>query len=92
MAKGVFEEMFDSGKPASQIVKEKGLSQITDVDQIGGVVTEVLDSNPEAVADFSRGKEQALTFLVGQVMKVTRGRANPAMVNKLLKEQLQAKK
>ena len=92
MAKGVFKEMFDSGKPASQIVKEKGLSQITDVDQIGGVVTEVLDSNPDAVADFSRGKEQALTFLVGQVMKVTRGRANPAMVNKLLKEQLQAKK
>ena len=92
MAKGVFEEMFGTGKSPGRIVKEKGLSQITDSEEIGRVVTEVLGNNPNTVSDFLGGKEQALTYLVGQVMKVTRGRANPAAVNSLLRDQLQAMK
>ncbi len=92
MAKGVFEEMFDTGQSPGRIVKEKGLLQMTDSTEISGAVAQALENNPDAVSDFLSGKEQALTFLVGQVMKATRGRANPAMVNSLLREQLQSRK
>ena len=92
MAKGVFEEMFDTGQSPGLIVKEKGLLQMTDSTEISGAVAQALKNNPDAVSDFLSGKEQALTFLVGQVMKATRGRANPAMVNSLLREQLQSRK
>lgn len=88
MAKDVFQEMYDSGKTPLDIVKEKGLSQITDTDEIMAVVDETLSKNPQAVGDFASGKAQALGFLVGQVMKATRGRANPTKVNKLLKDRL----
>ena len=91
MAKDVFEEMFNTGKDPGRIVKEKGLTQITDSEEIGQVVAQVLESNPDAVSDFLGGKEQALTYLVGQVMKATCGSANPAMVNNLLRKQLQVK-
>ena len=87
-AKTVFEEMFSSGRRASEIVAERGLTQISDAQEIAGVVAQVIATNTQAVADFKRGKEQALTFLVGQVMRETKGRANPAVVNKLLKERL----
>ncbi len=88
MAKDVFQEMYDTGKGPSAIVKEKGLSQITDTGEISAVVDEVLTQNSQAVADFSSGKAPALTFLVGQVMKATRGKANPAKVNQLLRERM----
>ncbi|MFQ5933949.1 MAG: Asp-tRNA(Asn)/Glu-tRNA(Gln) amidotransferase subunit GatB, partial [Dehalococcoidia bacterium] len=91
MAKAVFEEMFNTGASPGQIIKERSLSQITDSEEISGIVARVLGENPDAVSDFLGGKEQALTFLVGQVMKATRGRANPGAVNNLLREQLEAK-
>lgn len=88
-AKEVFEEMFKSGKAATQVVSEKGLTQISDTSQIETIVVKVLEDNPQAVADFKAGKQQALIFLVGQVMKGTRGRANPQLVNQLLRERLE---
>ena len=88
-AKTVFEEMFASGRRAGEIIIERGLAQMSDAQEITGVVAQVIASNSQAVADFKRGKEQALTFLVGQVMRETRGRANPAAVNRLLKEKLE---
>lgn len=88
IAKTVFEEMFATGKDAETIVKEKGLVQISDEGAIAAIVDEVLEKNPKTVADYRAGKERALGFLVGQVMKATRGKANPNLVNKLLKEKL----
>ncbi len=88
IAKEVFEEMFHSGKTASQIVEEKGLTQISDAVTVEQVVQRVIQDNPQAVADFRAGKRQALTFLVGQVMKETRGRANPGLVNQTLQKLL----
>lgn len=88
-AKTVFEEMFHSGRCASEIVAERGLTQISDAQEMDGIVAQVIATNPQAVADFKKGKEQALTFLVGQVMRQTKGRANPSLVNKLLKEKLE---
>jgi aspartyl-tRNA(Asn)/glutamyl-tRNA(Gln) amidotransferase subunit B len=87
-AKTVFEEMFHSGKGAAEIVAEKGLSQISDAGDIEGIVRVVIAENAQAVADFRKGKERALAFLVGQAMRQTKGRANATVVNKLLKEKL----
>jgi len=88
-AKTVFEEMFHSGKRAAEIIDEKGLTQISDAEEMKEIVARVVAANAQAVADFKKGKEAALTFLVGQVMKQTKGRANPSVVNKLLKEELE---
>jgi aspartyl-tRNA(Asn)/glutamyl-tRNA(Gln) amidotransferase subunit B len=88
LAKRVFEDMFYSGKEAQQIIAEKGLTQISETPQLESIVEQVLVTNAQAVADFKKGKEQALSFLVGQVMRATRGRANPKLVNSLLKEKL----
>ena len=88
IAKTVFEEMWTSGKTAEEIVREKGLVQITDSSAIEGIVDAVLTANPQSVADFKAGKERAIGFLVGQVMKQTKGRANPEMVNTLLRERI----
>jgi aspartyl-tRNA(Asn)/glutamyl-tRNA(Gln) amidotransferase subunit B len=87
-AKAVFEEMFHTGKPADKIVVEKGLTQISETAQIEEIVNQVLDKNTQAVADYKKGKETALTFLVGQVMRATKGRANPKIVNEMLREKL----
>jgi aspartyl-tRNA(Asn)/glutamyl-tRNA(Gln) amidotransferase subunit B len=87
-AKTVFEEMFHSGKPAREIVAEKGLTQISDASAVEEVVRQVVDSNAPAVADFKAGKEQAVKFLVGQVMKATKGRANPKLVTEILRQKL----
>lgn len=89
LAKQVFEEMFSTGKQPATIVDEKGLKQISGSDEIEPIVSQVLQDNPKAVAEFKDGKEKALQFLVGQVMKRTKGRAKPDLVNKLLKEKLQ---
>lgn len=88
IAKDVFEEVFKTGRDPAEIVKERGLVQISDEGELTRIVDEVLAANPAVVADYRGGKEKAFTFLVGQVMKATRGKANPALVNKLLKEKL----
>ena len=88
IAKTIFEEMFKTGKDPELIVEEKGLKQISDQGELEGIVQKVLDENPEAVEDIKNGKDQAIGFLVGQVMKETRGKANPGMVNKMLKSQV----
>jgi len=87
-AKTVLEEMFTSGKNADMIVKEKGLGQISDSQAIEVAIEEAIHANTQAVNDFRAGKETAIKFLVGQVMKATRGRANPQIVNDLLKKKL----
>lgn len=88
IAKIVFEDMFESGKDPEVIVKEKKLVQITDSDALEKIVDEVIEANPGPVADFKGGKKRALGFLVGQIMKATKGKANPQMVNKLLANKL----
>lgn len=88
IAKTVFEEMFNTGKDPEVVVEERGLVQITDENEIKTVVREVIANNTKVVADYKQGKDKALGFLVGQVMKATRGKANPALVNRLLKEAL----
>ena len=88
-AKSVLEEMFSTGKDASDIITQRGLSQISDTEAIEAEVITVIDNNQPAAADYKAGKEQALKFLVGQVMKATRGRANPKLVNELLKKKLE---
>ena len=88
IAKGVFEEMYQTQKTAASIVEEKGLKQITDSSAIEKIVAEGLQANPSQVEEFKGGKEKVLGFLVGQVMKASKGKANPAMVNKLLKKKM----
>lgn len=88
IAKTVFEEMFATGKEPAAIVEEKGLVQISDEGAIAAIVAEVIANNPQSVEDYKAGKVQAIGFLVGQVMKASKGKANPGVVNKLLKEQL----
>jgi len=90
-AKAVFEEMFRSGKRASEIVTEKKLSQISDAGEIREVVKQVMADNTGAVADYASGKQQALTFIIGQVMKATRGRANPGVVREIIIQELGGK-
>ena len=89
--KDVLLKMMDSGKDAAAIVKDEGLTQVSDDSELAGVVESVLKQNPAAVSDYVSGKQNALGFLVGQVMKATRGRANPAKVNTILKEKLLSK-
>jgi aspartyl-tRNA(Asn)/glutamyl-tRNA(Gln) amidotransferase subunit B len=88
MAKAVFEDMFNSGKRAAEVVEEKGLAQLSDAPELEEIVDRVLAENEQAVADFREGKEQALKFLVGQVMRATKGQANPKIVNELLAKRL----
>jgi len=87
-AKGVFEEMFQSGEPPRAIVKEQGLTQISGAGELLGVVEQVIVGNPKPVADYQGGKEEALKALVGLVMRQTRGRANPQLAHDLLRERL----
>ncbi len=88
MGKEIIVKMRDENKSASQIIKEGGLKHITDEDQITEVVKKVIVANSEAVSDYRKGKEPALKYLIGQVMKETKGQANPEIVAKILKEQL----
>jgi len=88
IAKTVFEDMFNTGKNPQAIIKEKKLIQITDEKEIGRIVEEVLRENSGAVEEYRKGKEKALGHLVGQVMRKTQGKANPQLVNKILKEKL----
>jgi aspartyl-tRNA(Asn)/glutamyl-tRNA(Gln) amidotransferase subunit B len=88
MAKSVFDEMYQTAKTSGEIITSQGLSQISDTGELEKIVAEVINSNIQPVADYRSGKETALKFLVGQVMKATRGRANPQLVNEVLKRKL----
>ena len=88
IAKKVIVSMWESGKDADTIVKEEGLVQITDTGAIEEIVKQVIANNPQPVADFKGGNGKAIGFLVGQVMKESKGRANPGMVNQLLQKYL----
>jgi aspartyl-tRNA(Asn)/glutamyl-tRNA(Gln) amidotransferase subunit B len=85
IAKEVFEKMCATGKPADAIVAAEGLARIDDEAAVEAAVREVLAANDSAVAQYRGGKQQTLGFLVGQVMKATRGKANPALVNTLMR-------
>ena len=80
--------MWKEGSTAEEIVKEKGLVQISDTDALEKLVVQVIASHPQAVADFKAGKKKAVGALVGQIMKETRGQANPQVVNQLLSKKL----
>lgn len=88
IAKAVFEEMYQTGKDPGTIVREKELVQISDREELGRVVDHVLAQNPGPVSDFRGGKEKALIALVGAVMRATKGKANPQLINDLLREKL----
>ncbi|KAB2331176.1 Asp-tRNA(Asn)/Glu-tRNA(Gln) amidotransferase subunit GatB [Cytobacillus depressus] len=88
IAKTVFKELIENGGDAEQIVKAKGLVQISDEGALLKIISEVLDNNPKIIDDYKNGKEKALGFFVGQIMKATKGQANPPLVNKLLLEEL----
>ena len=88
IAKTVFEEMFRTGKEAADIVKEKGLVQVSDESAITGFVDQVIAANPAQVQQYREGKSAVIQYLVGQVMKASRGKANPQMVLKMLTEKL----
>ena len=89
LAKKVFVEMLKTGKTPQALVKELGLEQISDEGAIVKIVEETLAENPQSIIDYKAGKDRALGFLVGQIMKKSRGKANPEMVNNLLKERMQ---
>lgn len=91
IAKVVLEEMWKTGKSASQVIEEQGLVQISDDGPIREAAQEAIQEFPQSVEDYHSGKEKAIGFLVGQVMKKTRGRANPELVNQILKELLGTK-
>jgi aspartyl-tRNA(Asn)/glutamyl-tRNA(Gln) amidotransferase subunit B len=88
IAKEVFEAMWSEGKPADAIIEAKGLRQITDSGAIEGVIDAVIAANPAQLADYRSGKDKLFGFFVGQVMKATGGKANPAQLNELLKAKL----
>lgn len=88
IAKKVFVKMFDSPKDPETIVKEEGLEVVSDESALSSIVKKVIENNPKSVEDYKGGKAKAIGFLVGQVMKETKGKANPQIVNKLLREEL----
>lgn len=88
MAKEIFPEMARSGKSATEIISEKGLAQITDEKYVSQIVEEVLQENPGNAKRYREGEEKLLGFFVGQVMKKTQGKANPQLVNEILKRKL----
>ena len=88
IAKTVFEAVWDSGKDADLVIEEKGLKQVSDSGAIEAIVDEVLAANPSEVSEYKAGKDKLMGFFVGQVMKASKGKANPGMANQLLKKKL----
>ena len=88
IAKDVLDEMFQSGRDAADIVKDQGLEQVSDSGALAAEVDKVIAANPDRVAEFKGGKEKIIGWFVGQVMQATQGKANPQMVNQLLREKL----
>ncbi len=87
-AKSIFNEMAEKGTPPDKIVKEKGLSQVSDASELESVVAEVISSHPDELAKYLAGKESLVGFFMGEVMKATHGKANPKLVNQLLRQKL----
>ena len=81
--------MFENPEKPSKIVEKNGWIQISDENAIKEVVIKILDNNPQSIADFKAGKDKALGFLVGQAMKETKGKANPQLLNKMFKEEIE---
>ena len=92
MAKDVFEEMYRTGDRPEKIVKDRGWVQILDEGEIEGVIRRVMEANPKLVEDYRKGKDKLFGFFVGEVMKATKGKANPKLLNELLKQKLDVKK
>jgi aspartyl-tRNA(Asn)/glutamyl-tRNA(Gln) amidotransferase subunit B len=90
MAKTVFEEMFETGRGPAEIAKASGMVQVSDDDAVGSAVDDVIAANPQPVSDYLSGKEAAAKYLVGQVMKATRGKANPQVASRLVEEKLES--
>ena len=90
LAKTVFGHMWDEGKTADAVIEEKGMKQVTDTGAIEKLVEEAIAANPAAIEEFKAGKERALGFIVGQVMKKSQGKANPGMVNEILAKKLKS--
>ncbi|HSJ39170.1 MAG TPA: Asp-tRNA(Asn)/Glu-tRNA(Gln) amidotransferase subunit GatB [Planococcus sp. (in: firmicutes)] len=88
IAKKVFRELIENGGNANDIVKAKGLVQISDEGVLREFVTNTLDANPQSIEDYKNGKDRAIGFLVGQIMKATKGQANPPLLNKILLEEI----
>ena len=88
IGKKVLEELFTNPKDPEEIIKEKGWIQISDEGAIKEIVLKVIEANPQSVVDYKAGKDKAVGFLVGQAMKETKGKANPQMLNKMFKEEL----
>ena len=88
IAKKVFAELIEHGGDAEKIVKEKGLVQVSDSGQLLAWVNEALDNNPKSIEDYKNGRDRAIGFLVGQIMKASKGQANPQMINKILLEEI----
>ena len=86
--KEVFAEMVATGERPGQIIERRGLRQISDEAQLGEIVLKVLRENPKAVEDLRSGKKKAKGFIMGQVMRATRGKANPQLVSRLIEEKL----
>jgi aspartyl-tRNA(Asn)/glutamyl-tRNA(Gln) amidotransferase subunit B len=86
--KDVLVEMFSSGKGAEAVVEERGLVQVSDTGEIDAVITQVMADNPQQLTQYRAGKETLFGFFVGQVMKASKGKANPKVVNERLKEKL----
>ncbi|ARQ07681.1 Asp-tRNA(Asn)/Glu-tRNA(Gln) amidotransferase subunit GatB [Macrococcoides canis] len=89
IAKKVFADTVETGKAPKVIMEEQGLVQISDPEQLKAFVTEALDNNPQSIEDFKNGKGKATGFLVGQIMKISKGQANPQLVNQILREELE---
>jgi len=88
IAKVVFKDMIETGNPPQKIIDEKGLVQVSDSSEIESIIDVVIQKNPQSVADYKNGKEKAIGFLVGQIMKESKGKANPQIVNELLLKKL----
>lgn len=88
IAKKVFKELIENGGEAKVVVEEKGLVQLSDPAQLLPIINEILEANQQSIEDFKNGKDRAVGFLVGQIMKATKGKANPGVVNKLLQDEL----
>ena len=88
IAKEVFEEIFKNDIDPEAYVKEKGLNTVNDEEELRAAVSRVIEENPQSVTDYRNGKEKAIGFLVGQTMKAMKGKANPEIVNRMLKELL----
>ena len=90
IAKKVFKAITDGEEPSAW-VKAKGLIQLSDPDQLNPIIKSIVDDNSQSVEDFKNGKDRAVGFLIGQIMKQTKGQANPKVVNQLLMKELKAR-